>query len=133
VETFDFAFDPRFRPMLLTLGVTPRNSEVILTDDDRLVVRFGHWRLETPLSNVCGIEVSGDYRWWKAIGIRSSLKDRGITFGSNTRRGVCTKFTDPVPGVLPGGLVKHPGMTVTVADPDRFVAAIEHRVGDLGC
>ena len=133
METFDFAFDPRFRPMLALLGVTPRNSEVILTDDDRMVVRFGHWALETPLANVCGIQTSGDYRWYKAIGVRGSLKDRGITFGSNTRSGVCTKFTEPVPAATPTDLIKHPGMTVTVADPAGFVAAIERRVGPLGC
>jgi hypothetical protein len=33
-----------------------------------------------------------------------------------------------VSALLPGDVMAHPGMTVTVADPDGFAAAVESRL-----
>ena len=44
-----------------------------------------------------------------------SFKDRGVTFGTSTRQGVCVQFAEPVPALVPGNLLKHPACTVTVA------------------
>jgi hypothetical protein len=52
------------------------------------------------------------------------LADRGITFATNNERGVCIRFFDPIAGIEPTGRVLHPGMTVTVADPDALVVAL---------
>ncbi len=76
------------------------------------------------MSNVSGTEVTGDYFWAKAIGIRGSLVDRGITFGTNTRRGACLKFHKPV-AVL--GVRLHPGATLTLVDVEGFLEAVERR------
>jgi hypothetical protein len=127
VETFEFAFAQRYRPILRLLGVTP-NTALVTVGDDELRVRFGRWRLSTPIDNVVGLERSGDYRWYKAIGARGSLADKGVTFGTNTDAGVCVRFAEPVSALLPGDVMPHPGMTVTVADPDGFAAAIESRL-----
>ena len=127
METFEFAFAERYRPMLRLIGVTP-NTALVTVGDDELRVRFGSWRLHTPLTNVEGFERSGDYQWFKAIGARGSFADKGVTFGTNTDAGVCVRFADPVPALLPGGLMAHPGMTVTVADPDGFAASLEARL-----
>jgi hypothetical protein len=126
VDTFEFAFAERYRPMLRLIGVTP-NTALVTVSDDELRVRFGSWRLSTPMGNVAGHERSGDYAWFKAIGARGSLADRGVTFGTNTDAGVCVRVHDPVPALLPGNLMPHPGMTVTVADPDGFIAALDAR------
>lgn len=128
MDTFEFAFAERFRPMLRVMGVTP-NTSLVTVSDDELRVRFGPWRLSTPIDNVAGHERSGDYAWFKAIGARGSFVDKGVTFGTNTDAGVCVRFSDPVPALLPGNLMAHPGMTVTVADPDGFITAIESRTG----
>ena len=83
VEVFPFAFDARFAAVLRLLGVTRGNAMVTVTDH-AIVVQFGRWRLRTPLLNVECVERTGGYRWWKAIGVRASFVDHGITFGTNT-------------------------------------------------
>lgn len=124
-EEFEFDFDPKYRGFLRLMGVKPSNSRVTLTTDDKLRVEFGRWRLETPISNVAGTEVTEHYSFIKAIGIRGSLVDRGITFGSNTRKGACVKFREPV-AVL--GVRVHPGATLTLADVEGFLSALGSRL-----
>jgi hypothetical protein len=34
-----------------------------------------------------------------------------------------------VPGIDPIGLIRHPNLTLTVADPQRFAAAMRHYAG----
>ena len=122
---FIFAIDSRYAPFLLAFGVT-RSSAWLEIDDEEVVVRFGLVGLTTPVSNIDGYQLSGDYKAYRAIGVRGSLVDRGITFGSNTRRGLCMTFAEPVPA-KPGIGIKHPGMTVTVADIDGLAAELEAR------
>jgi hypothetical protein len=126
VETFQFKFDFAFRPMLLALGVHPGNCSVTLTDDDRFVARFGRWVIDTPLSNIDCAEVTGPYRWYRAIGLRGSWVDQGITFGTTAAGGVCVTFHERIPRLIPA-MGRHPGLTVTVADPEALVAALGAR------
>lgn len=109
--------------MLRPLGVTPDRSFVEI-GDGLLLVKFGRWEVETPLGNVAAYQLSGDYKWYKAIGIRGSVKDHGLTFGSSTRHGLCFEFTEPIKPFIPG-MPHHPGLTVTVADPEGLAAALE--------
>src|SRR5437016_1585062 len=67
-ERFDFAFDSRFLPFLFGMGVTPGTALVVLTAHDRLLARFGPWRVLTPLENVREVCLTGPYQWFKAIG-----------------------------------------------------------------
>ena len=126
MEEFAFRFDTKFRPMLLALGVHPGNSSVALTDDDRLVARVGRWKGDTPLANIDCIETSGPYRWYRAIGLRGSAVDNGITFGTTVAGGVCVTFHEPIPRIIPG-MRAHPGLTMTVEDVEGLAAAIEAR------
>ncbi len=122
--TFEFAFDPEYRAAALAFGVTPGRTGVDL-EDGRLVARYGFWRLETEVSNIEGTEVSGPYRLLSTIGpAHLSLADRGLTFASNRRRGLCMRFKEPVPGLEPTGRLRHPGLTVTVADVDGLARAL---------
>ncbi len=118
-ERYDFSFDLRYRPFLALLGINPRHAYVTV-DDQRLVARFGPWACVTARSNVASAQVTGPYEWYRAIGTRLSLADHGMTFGSSTYRGVCITFHEPVRGIDPLGLIRHPGLTVTVADPERL-------------
>ena len=122
------AFDPRFRLLLAALAVTPATAHVTLTPD-RLVACFGPWVCRTALSNVRAVSLTGPYHWYRAIGPRLSLADHGLTFGTTPARGVCLQLRDPVPGIDPTGLIRHPGLTLTVTDPQRFAAAVRHYAG----
>ena len=125
-ERFPFAFDERFRLPLLAIAVSPRTAYVELTDD-RLIARFGFFSCETPLANVRGTCHTGPYRWYKAIGARGSFADLGATFGTTTAGGTCVLFHDPVRALDPVGLVRHPGLTLTLADAEVFEAELRRR------
>ena len=123
-QTFPFDFDSRFEPVAKAFGVTPGRAGVEV-DGERLTARFGPWTVETTRDNVTGVEITGPYAWWKVIGpAHVSLRDRGLTFATNARRGLCIRFRDPVPGIEPTGRVRHPGLTVTVADPEGLSRAL---------
>ncbi len=126
VRVFPFQFDAQYARLLRLLGVGPANSEVVVTPE-RFVARFGRWVIDTPLTNIAGACVTGPYRNYRAIGPRGSFKDRGATFGSTTAGGVCVEFREPVPGLEPFGVMKHPGVTVTVADREGLLAALRER------
>ena len=125
---FEMAFDPRFRLPLAALGVTPATAHVTVTAD-RLVACFGPWTCYTTPANVRAVDVTGPYRWYRAIGPRLSLTDHGLTFGTIPARGICLLLREPVPGIDPLGLLRHPGLTLTVADPERFAATVRHYAG----
>lgn len=121
---FVFAFDAAYRLVSLPFGVTPNRAWVQI-DDEHLEARFGPWYVRTPLTNVVGTESSGPYQWSKTIGpAHLSFADQGLTFATNGERGVCIRFAEPVTGIDPFGTVRHPGLTVTVADPEGLVGLL---------
>jgi hypothetical protein len=126
-ERFGFAYVGAVGIAARAVTATSARSYVEVSDD-ALVVRFGPWTMRTPLANVAEISESGPYAVWKVIGPpRLSFADRGITFATNRDRGVCIRFFEPVAGIEPTGSILHPGVTVTVADPDGLVAALGAR------
>jgi hypothetical protein len=133
VIEFPFTFDLPFRLAALPFGVTPGRARVVI-DDDTFRAEFGPWTVETPLANIAGAEVTGPYLVPKVIGPpHLSLRDRGLTFATTARQGVCIEFREPVPGSLPNRLLLHPSLTVTVAEPAELaelldVAARHHPV-----
>jgi len=126
-ERFAFDFEPVYRPALAAMGITPSRSWVTL-DDEALAARFGPWNLRTPVSNIRDVCVTGPYWAVKAIGPRMSWSDHGITFGTTAKGGACVLFHQPVKGMLIYAMVHHPGLTVTVHDPDAFAAAVRRRI-----
>jgi hypothetical protein len=125
-NVFRFRFDPLARPVLTVLGVFSGNTSVTLTDNDRFVAKFGRWVVDTPISNIDCVKATGPYRRYKAIGVRGSMVDHGITFGTTAAGGVCVTFIESIPRLIPG-MKSHPGLTVTVADIAGLVAALESR------
>ena len=122
-QYFPYDFDHRFAALWRPFLVRTRRDGVTLTDDDRFVASFGRLSVSTPLDNVRGAHVTGPYRWWTAVGARLSLADDGLTFATSSRRGVCVHFDTKVRRVL--GWRDHSALTVTVADPEALVAALE--------
>lgn len=118
---FPFAFEPRLVPFGALFGVTPRTAWVDVEDGD-LTVRFGPWRLVTSRRNIVDGRITGPYSFAKVAGpAHLSFADRGVTFATTTRRGVCFTLREPVPAIAPFGRLPHPGVTVTVADPERLL------------
>jgi hypothetical protein len=126
IDTFEFAFEPRYGRLLRLGGLTPETTLVTVADEE-FRVRFGGWKLSTALENCTGTCLTEGYRWFKAIGARGSFKDKGVTFGTTTERGVCVLFAEPVAALVPGNLMKHPGCTVTVQDCEGLIEALERR------
>ncbi|WNV88392.1 hypothetical protein [Umezawaea sp. Da 62-37] len=118
---YAFAFAKAAPAVLGIAGITPSRSYLDV-DEDTLTIHFGPWTLTTPVSNIAEATTTGPYHWWKAIGVRLSVSDRGLTFGSTTEAGTCIAFHTPVTAIDPFHLLRHPSVTVTVADPPALTA-----------
>jgi hypothetical protein len=119
---YGYAFDKRLVAFWAPFGVRPAKDGVTLTDDDRLRATFGLLKLETALTNVDGAHITRNYRWWTAAGARASLKDDGLTFGTNANAGVCIHFREKVPSPL--RRTGHSALTVTVEDLEGLTNAL---------
>ena len=95
-QYFGYDVDRRYLPVLLPFLLRPSRDGVTLTDDGLFVATFGLVKVTTPRTNVTGAHITEDYRWWTAVGIRMSMADDGLTFGTNNRRGVCVHFDEKV-------------------------------------
>ena len=118
---FPYRFDRRWNPLFLALGVK-RDDGVHLTESGTLRATFGWVAVETPLDNVDHTLVTGPHRWYTAVGLRLSLADDGLTFGTNHERGLCIAFRERIPRVI--GFRDHSALWVSVADPEGLAAAI---------
>lgn len=120
-----FRYDRRFSPLLRLWGVDVARASVVV-DDGELAVLFGPWGLRTSLGNIESAEQSGPFKWFRSVGIRLSLADKGITFGTAADRGVCMVLRSPASVTFRGRPLKlrHPNVTVTVEDPHALVAAV---------
>jgi hypothetical protein len=119
---YRYAFDKRLVAFWAPYGVRPSKDGVTLTDDGRLRATFGFFKIETPLENVDEAHITRNYRWWTAPGARGSMKDDGLTFGTNAKAGVCIHFREKVPSPL--RRKGHSALTVTVEDPEGLTEAL---------
>jgi hypothetical protein len=127
IEHFDFAFTPAYRTLARPFGITSASAWVEMRDET-FEARFGPWRVSTPLANIVDVAVTGPYAFWKTAGsARLAITDRGLTFATNGDRGVLISFRTPVRGLDPLGILRHPELTVTVADVDRLAALLRAR------
>jgi hypothetical protein len=116
---FPYDVDERFVPVWLACGLRRSSDGVTVAADGTFLATLGWFRLLTTVDNVEGAHITSDYRWWTAVGARLSMKDDGLTFGTNSRAGVCVHFRERVPHVV--GMRDHSALTVTVADPEGLV------------
>ena len=119
-DRFDFRFTPAYRAAGLCFGVLPRTTAATVTPRS-VSVRFGPWHAYTPLDNIQDVAITGPYTFLKTAGpARLALTDQGLTFATNSERGVRLSFRSSIKGIEPTGLLRHPELTLTVADVDRF-------------
>ena len=124
-EFFPFRFERSYARLARWFAITADLAWVEVTDRD-LRARFGPWRLQTPLSNIRAWAVTGPYSFVKTAGpAHLGITDRGLTFASNGDRGLAICFEEPVQGIEPLGLLRHPELTVTVAEPEALAARLE--------
>lgn len=121
---FQFAFAPAYRRAARAFGITEENAWVDVGEGG-FDARFGRWRVQTPLSNIKDVALTGPYRFLKTAGpARLAVTDRGLTFATNAQRGVRVSFQNAVHGIDPFGLISHPELTVTVLDVERLAALL---------
>jgi hypothetical protein len=128
MTTYRYSLDNRLIVFWAPFGVRRKKDGVTLTDDGRLVAKFGFLKLETSLGNVSGAHITRNYRWWTAVGARGSMKDDGLTFGTNAKAGVCIHFREKVPSPL--RRKGHSALTVTVADLEGLTSALSDGTGE---
>jgi len=124
-QFFPYLLYNRWRILYLKLGLKGTDG-VTLTSDGLLCAIYGKAKVKTPLSNIDHTLLTGNHRWYTAVGIRGSFKDDGITFGTNHRAGLCIAFKERVPRVI--GMRDHSALWVSVADPEGLAAAIAARL-----
>lgn len=121
-----FDFDPAYARVGALFGVTAERAAVIV-DEHRLEVRYGPWRLRTTVGNVRSAQLSGPFAFLKTAGPpHLSLRDRGVSFATNGRQGLCLQVHHPVPAIDPLGVIRHPGLTVTVQEPHALAELVGH-------
>lgn len=126
LDFFPFRFAAAYRLPGLLFGVTSATAGVWI-DDAVLRMRFGLWRVRTPLTNVISAVHTGPFSLLKTMDpAYLSFADRGLTRVTNSERGLCISFAEPVRGLDPLGLLRHPAVTVTVADCDGLATALKH-------
>jgi hypothetical protein len=126
-KRFEFAFDPRYGRFQRLITITPDRAWVEV-GPELLRARFGPYRLETPLANVESAEVTGPYAYWKTAGpARLGVTDAGLTFATNGDRGVLITFREKVRSKGPLAFLRHPELTVTVADSEGLAALLNAR------
>jgi hypothetical protein len=124
VQRFDFRFASAYRLAARPFGITPERAWVQV-DDEHLLVNYGPWRLRTTLANIRRVAITGPYQFYRTAGpARLGVTDGGLTFASNGERGVLLLFRKRVPAIDPFGLIRHPELTVTVADVHGLISAL---------
>jgi len=131
VERFEFAFAATYRSLARVFGITPSNSWVEVSDE-RFRARYGPFRFSTPLQNITDVSITGPYALLKTSGpARLAITNAGLTFASNGDRGVLLTFARPVSGRGALKVLRHPELTVTVADPERLAALLKKRLAAI--
>lgn len=120
--TFPIRLRRRFLPILILFGVRPGAANVRL-DGDWLDVRFGFFRAQTLLVNIARWDITGPYRWWRAIGVRATLGKPDLTFGGSSHGGVRLHFREPV-RIAHGGFLD---LYITVDDLEGFARLLMAR------
>jgi hypothetical protein len=79
-----------------------------------------------PFEHITDVSVTGPYGFVKTAGPpHLTFSDRGLTFATNGDRGVFIESKVPFRGIEPIGVLRHPNLTVTVAECDALLAMLQ--------
>jgi hypothetical protein len=85
---FPFRIAGRLRPILALFGVVRPPHAWVRLEPDRVLAQFGLGHADVPLANVERWDITGPYRWYCAVGIRSSPGRPEISFCGATHGAV---------------------------------------------
>ena len=88
-----------------------------------LDVRFGRFRLRTPVANLASWRIEGPFRWIGAIGVRRSFRHGDVSFAGSPHGGVRIDFRERVPW----GILRVPAIYVGVDDLEGLAAELTRR------
>lgn len=122
--SFPFDFEDRYLTPARLFGVTPETTSIVVRAG-HLTARFGPWRIDTTLDNIASVTLTGPYAFVKTAGpAHLGITDRGLTFATNSRAGVCLELRERIRGIDPRGYIRHPNLTLTPADCAGLAAAL---------
>jgi hypothetical protein len=102
---------------------TARPETSYVDVNDELDVRFGRFRLRTPIANIASWRIEGPFRWITAIGLRRSVRHADVSFAGSPHGGVRMDFKERVPW----GFLRVPAIYVGVDDLDGLAAELARR------
>jgi hypothetical protein len=122
---FPIRIGARSRAFLRLWTARPETAYVDLDDrpDAVLDVRFGRFRLRTPVTNLESWRIEGPFRWITAIGVRRSIRHGDVSFAGSPHGGVRVDFKQPVPW----GFMRVPAIYVGVDDLEGLSAELTRR------
>ena len=119
---FAIRLQPGLRPILFLFGVSAGRASVHLRDES-LDARFGFFRAVTPLANIVSWDITGPYRWWRAVGVRRTLGTHDLSFGGSAHGGLCVHLRE----AIPVGRLRVTDLYITVDDLEGLGAALNSR------
>jgi len=118
---FPIRIGRRSRAYLRLWTVRPDTAFVELSDD--IDVRFGRFRIRTPLANLASWRIEGPFRWITAIGIRRSIRHGDVSFAGSPHGGIRIDFRQRVRW----GPFQVPAIYVGADDLDGLAAELMRR------
>ena len=91
---FPIRIGRRSRPIVRLFTATPATAYVEVGDD--LEIRFGRFRIRTPVANIAGYRIEGPFTWIKAIGVRRSVLGGDVSFCGSAHGAVRMNLREPV-------------------------------------
>jgi hypothetical protein len=118
---FPIRIGRRSRGFVRLWTARPETSYVDVNDE--LDVRFGRFRLATPIANIASWRIEGPFRWITAIGVRRSVRHADVSFAGSPHGGVRIDFKERVRW----GFLRVPAIYVGVDDLEGLAAELARR------
>ncbi|HSL33060.1 MAG TPA: hypothetical protein VK871_05370 [Candidatus Limnocylindrales bacterium] len=118
---FPIRIGRRSRPVVRLFGASPETAWAELDGD--LEIRFGRFRIGTPVSNLARWRIEGPFVWIKAIGVRMSLRGGDVSFAGSAHGGVRIDLVERVRW----GPFRVPAVWIGADDLDGLAAELLRR------
>lgn len=118
---FPIRIGRRSRPVVRLFGASPETAWAELDGD--LEIRFGRFRIRTPVSNLARWRIEGPFVWIKAIGVRMSLRGGDVSFAGSAHGGVRIDLVERVRW----GPFRVPAVWIGADDLDGLAAELLRR------